>query len=141
MSRPEAILYQWFVHETILAKVDFASEGVVLPYYWSAPQPCSVVRIHSHQLNDRDVVEAFRLACERYDVITKKYIDLRLEGIEEKYRDPLGARSREAVMVGRFKHEMQEVSDNLRGDLVCGLAKEHFYDGEHRCRQRDEESR
>ena len=141
INNPEAILYKWFAHETLLAEVDFATEGVVAPYYWGTPESCSVVKIYSDQLNDRDVVEAFRLACERYGVITEKYSDLRLEVAIEKYGDPLGARTWELVMLGDFQHEMQEVRDNLRGDLVCGLGKEHFYDGEHACRQRGKETR
>ena len=68
ISNPEAILYQWFAHESILAGVDFVAGGYS---YISAPQSCSRVEIYSDQLDDRDAVEAFRSACRRYDAITK----------------------------------------------------------------------
>ena len=149
-TEPEAVLYRWFIDQT----------GQVLSgnfQDWPLLEPCWLtIDSFDFDLKNDDGEEALRSACARLEDIHGKYGDIQrfrewsLENpfVRPPWREISGElRTRDSsnccdhlvhlLMWEDFSNEIRHTRDRLRSDLVCGFDKDYFYNGEHRCRERD----
>ena len=133
-TKSETILWKWFNEQTSVVLLDDLGG-------WPSIEPCQLtIDSFDFQLNEDDSEVAFRSACARWEAIANKYPEVWLRSNDEwNLTKEAGCCSNLAylLMWDDFSSEMQDTRDTLRDELLCGLGKEYYYEGEHHCRQRD----
>ena len=147
-TRPEAVLYTWFSSKAI-------DEQVVSRDVGSFIDPCrAIVDSPGFQLNNEQAEEAFRAACARWQDIYEKYPDIIAfrewissnpfvrppwngpQTISDSPRDECCEQLAHLLMWEDFSAEIEDMSIELRDDLVCGSGNEYVYDEDSHCRKR-----